>query len=709
MSSRTERSASVHTKKVTVREIHTEEPSGTSSSVIMSPRSSRAASGDSLDNVPSSSLLKDRKDISRISHGSMNDVVKASSDEAAFSHQSETQEDLEYIKSKDCQIEASHLKPLDSSDVLLSLDKEQESSLDILPKSVLCSGEEHSQKEDFGLAVEGLHGTEEILEQRLADKDAVTGSSVEEYSHKLSKSAERKGNLLSEQLFSQKEPSYLEDFEGPSSRKQTSVEKTLPGEHYKDDFEASLLSPNGDAQSLAERSRHTQTNRSRSTSLGSDGEISEYLSDRSQCLSSSMHSERLLELKSPTELTKNTERRDVEQEQAPTESPLWASLSITEAADGLPNFSIGDRVLVSKIQPGILRFKGLTKFAKGFWAGVELDKPEGNNNGTYNGIKYFDCKDKHGIFAPPQKISHITESIDSHLDTSKDEDSFFGDRREEQHKTEQKERGSSKPSKEDESQSRDATESYSQDGAPVDTALSEASAEERVNEELSSKANSSKISVAVESLAQEQSVVDYLKHAVKEESSPAPLISGVVGEISTVQLDDISDFLSEKLERQKTLGEECAEKVDDLSPGVVEKSATPLLDLLTKEKNQLEVQLRLPLREEEKSKHQLEKVSLLTDSLLRDFVKDTVNQLQQIKKVRNEKIQLSNQELCDVKEESKTPSQQVEKQIPDGLNNFFLSSDLEDEREELSSPDMCPRPVSNRHLVLILRVSCSFD
>ncbi|KAM6079741.1 centrosome-associated protein 350 isoform 3-T4 [Theristicus caerulescens] len=694
VSSRTERSVSAHTKKLAVTDVHAEEPSGTSCSVLMSPRSFRAGSGDSLDNAPSSSLLKDVKDISRIFHGSMNNMVNASNAEAAFSHKSEIQEDLEYVKSEEYEIEGSHVKPLESSDVLLTLDKEQESSLDILPKKVLHSENEHSQKELFDLAVESLHGTEEILEQRLADKDAVTGPSVEESSCKLSKSAEEKGYLLSEQLFSQKEPSYLEDFERSSSRKQASVEETLPGEHYKDDFEPSLLSPNGDAQSLTERSQHTQTSRSRSTSLGSDGEISEYFSDRCLSLSGSMHSERLLELKSPTELIKNTERRDVEQEQAPTESPLWASVSITEETDGLPNFNIGDRVLVSKVQPGTLRFKGLTKFAKGFWAGVELDKPEGNNNGTYDGIEYFDCKEKHGIFAPPQKISHITESTDSRLDTNKDEDSFFDDGLEKQHKAEQKDKGSSKPSKEDEPQSRDATENYSQDKAPADTAVSEASAREGVDEESSSKANSIKeISVATESLAQEQSVVDYLKHAVKEEASLAPLISGVVDEISTVQSDDISDFLSEKLERQKTLGEECAEKLDDLSPGVVEKSATPLLDLLTKEKNQLEAQLRLPLREEEKSKDQLEKVSLLTDSLLRDFVKDTVNQLQRIKKVRNEKIQLSNQELCDVKEESGTPSQQVEKQIPDGLN-FFLSSNLEDEREELSSPDMCPRPES---------------
>ncbi|KAM6066461.1 centrosome-associated protein 350 isoform 3-T4 [Chlamydotis macqueenii] len=697
VSSRTERSAFVHTKKVAVTDVHAE-PSGTPSSVLMSPlRSSRGGAGDFLDNVPSSSLLKDVEDVSKISCGSMNNVVNASNDEAAFSHKSEIQEDLEYIKSEEYETEGSHVKPLESSDVFLTLDKEQESSLDILPKKVLRSENEHSQKEFFDLAVEGLHGTEEILEQRLADKDTVSGPSVEESSRKLSKSAEEKGYLLSEQLFSQKEPSYLEDFEGSSSRKQASVEETLPGERYKDDFEASLLSLNGDAHSLTEWSQHThtQTSRSRSTSLGSDGEISENLSDRSLSLSGSTRSERLLELKSPTELIKNTERRDVEQEQAPTESPLWASVSVTEETDGLPTFNIGDRVLVSKVQPGTLRFKGLTKFAKGFWAGVELDKPEGNNNGTYDGIKYFDCKEKHGIFAPPQKISHITESIDSHLDTNKDEDSFFDDRLEKQHKAKQRDRESSKPGKEGESQGRGTTENYSQDKAPSDRTVSEASAEESIDKELSSKANSMKeISVAAESLAQEQSVVDYLKLAVKQEAGLAPLISGVVDEISTVQLDDISDFLSEKLERQKTLGEECAEKLDDLSPGVVEKHATPLLDLLTKEKNQLEAQLRLPLREEEKSKDQLEKVSLLTDSLLKDFVKDTVNQLQQIKRVRNEKIHLSNQELCDVKEKSSTPSQQIEKQIPNGLNNFFLSCDLEDEREELSSPDMCPRPES---------------
>ncbi|KAL2301463.1 hypothetical protein Nmel_010849 [Mimus melanotis] len=678
VSSRTERSVSVHTKKVAVTAVHAGEPSGTASSALELPKSSIGGSGDFSDSFPSSAHLKDMKDISRISLESVNKVVNASSVGSTISHKSEITEELEYIKSEEYESGGSYVKPVESSDVLLMLDEGQESSLDH------CS-----QKELLDVAVESLHDTEEILEQRQSNKDAISGPSIET-SHKLSKSAGEKGDLLSEQLLSQKE--YLEDFEGSSSRKQASAEEMLPGECYKDDFEGSLLSANG--ESLREQSQHTQASRSRSASLGSDGEISECLSDKS--LSGSLHSERLLELKSPTELMKNTERRDADQEQAPTCSPLWASASITEETDSLSNFNIGDRVLVSKVQPGTLRFKGLTKFAKGFWAGVELDKPEGNNNGTYNDIKYFDCREKHGIFAPPEKISHMTESTDSHLDTNRnDEDSFFDDRLEKQHKAEQKDRESSKPGKEAESQSRNATENYSQDKAPADTAVLEASAEERVDVDLSSKANSTtEISVATGSFAQEQSVVDYLKDAVKEEASHTPLTSSVVDEISTVQLDDMSDFLSEKLERQKTLGEECAEKLDDLSPGVVEKPATPLLDLLSKEKNQLEAQLSLPLRDEEKSKDQLEKVSLLTDSLLRGFVKDTVNQLQQIKKIKNEKIQLSNQELCEVKEEATTPPQQVGKQIPDRLNNFFLSSDLEDDREELSSPDMCPRPES---------------
>uniref|UniRef100_A0A8C2CGK0 CAP-Gly domain-containing protein n=1 Tax=Cyprinus carpio TaxID=7962 RepID=A0A8C2CGK0_CYPCA len=76
-------------------------------------------------------------------------------------------------------------------------------------------------------------------------------------------------------------------------------------------------------------------------------------------------------------------------------------MPVLSVMDELPSFCIGDRVLVSNIQPGTLRFKGQTNFANGFWAGVELDNPEGSNNGTYDGVVYFECSEKHGIFESP--------------------------------------------------------------------------------------------------------------------------------------------------------------------------------------------------------------------------------------------------------------------------------------------------------------------
>ena len=171
------------------------------------------------------------------------------------------------------------------------------------------------------------------------------------------------------------------------------------------------------------------------------------------------------------------------------------------------------------------------------------------------------------------------------------------------------------------------------------------------------------------------------------------LVSDATEKVSSVVEDDTLDnTFSEELKRQQQL----TEKEENLYPEVSEKLPTPLLDLLAREKNQLEAQLRSSVSEEKKSKEQLETVSLLTDSLLQVFVKDTVNQLQQIKKARNEKIQLSNQELL-VEDQKKVPfqgpSQNLEEQSP-SVPGCFLRSELEDEKEEISSPDMCPRPVS---------------
>lgn len=36
--------------------------------------------------------------------------------------------------------------------------------------------------------------------------------------------------------------------------------------------------------------------------------------------------------------------------------------------------------------------------------GVELDTPTGKNDGTVQGVHYFDCRPKHGIFVRADKL-----------------------------------------------------------------------------------------------------------------------------------------------------------------------------------------------------------------------------------------------------------------------------------------------------------------
>ncbi|XP_076339911.1 uncharacterized protein LOC143240774 isoform X2 [Tachypleus tridentatus] len=68
----------------------------------------------------------------------------------------------------------------------------------------------------------------------------------------------------------------------------------------------------------------------------------------------------------------------------------------------------GDRVVVnatSGVKVGILRYLGTTEFAPGEWAGVDLEEPQGKNDGSVAGKRYFECQMKHGLFAPIHKVS----------------------------------------------------------------------------------------------------------------------------------------------------------------------------------------------------------------------------------------------------------------------------------------------------------------
>ncbi|XP_059504616.1 CAP-Gly domain-containing linker protein 4-like isoform X3 [Stegostoma tigrinum] len=80
------------------------------------------------------------------------------------------------------------------------------------------------------------------------------------------------------------------------------------------------------------------------------------------------------------------------------------------------DIKIGDRVVVVGQRSGTVRFYGKTSFAPGYWYGIELDKPNGKNDGCVGGVQYFTCLPKHGVFAPPSRVQRMTEALDSFSD-----------------------------------------------------------------------------------------------------------------------------------------------------------------------------------------------------------------------------------------------------------------------------------------------------
>eukprot|EP00054_Salpingoeca_dolichothecata_P028778 m.221356 g.221356 ORF g.221356 m.221356 type:complete len:245 (+) comp26310_c2_seq44:4136-4870(+) len=92
----------------------------------------------------------------------------------------------------------------------------------------------------------------------------------------------------------------------------------------------------------------------------------------------------------PTRRTSDSEDEDEEEEDE------------EEAQDQESPLKVGDRCHIhfgpEPYRHGTLRFLGKPHFADGIWAGIQLDQPEGKNDGAVRGKRYFKCKPKHGAF-----------------------------------------------------------------------------------------------------------------------------------------------------------------------------------------------------------------------------------------------------------------------------------------------------------------------
>eukprot|EP00112_Aurelia_sp_Birch-Aquarium-sp1_P023216 Seg683.1_Seg683.6 transcript_id=Seg683.1_Seg683.6/GoldUCD/mRNA.D3Y31 product="CAP-Gly domain-containing linker protein 3" protein_id=Seg683.1_Seg683.6/GoldUCD/D3Y31 len=80
--------------------------------------------------------------------------------------------------------------------------------------------------------------------------------------------------------------------------------------------------------------------------------------------------------------------------------------SLNKATLHALGLAIGDTVYISG-KRGILLYCGPTEFASGQWAGIALSEPSGKNDGSVGGVRYFNCKAKHGIFAPVSRVKKV--------------------------------------------------------------------------------------------------------------------------------------------------------------------------------------------------------------------------------------------------------------------------------------------------------------
>ncbi|XP_053208559.1 CAP-Gly domain-containing linker protein 3-like isoform X2 [Panonychus citri] len=86
---------------------------------------------------------------------------------------------------------------------------------------------------------------------------------------------------------------------------------------------------------------------------------------------------------------------------------------------------VGDRVILTDKRIGVVRFVGETSFASGIWYGIELSKAIGKNDGSVEGVKYFDCKPLHGLFVPPGRILRVTKNMNHSLSSNNNNNNHY--------------------------------------------------------------------------------------------------------------------------------------------------------------------------------------------------------------------------------------------------------------------------------------------
>ncbi|XP_037391549.1 centrosome-associated protein 350 isoform X4 [Pygocentrus nattereri] len=590
--------------------------------------------------------------------------LNGSADQSVLSSQrSEVIEELDYVKSEGSGDDHDLSHTDQNSPPLLKLD----------PHLPLHSFEEFELEGQSALSGKSSHEAEEQLDSRA---DNIKSSSSVLNKPQTNEEPEAPPQKSPSSMAGSYSPDFTPRKEALDEHKDT---QSPSANGYNDDFESSLGSSfredNQESKSTSPSALRPKETSYKSSFFSSEEEIDEELSVKSGITSGSFLPERPLDGDSLVKPTKGSFSDDV----AGTPKSQ-AALPSSPSGDEMPTYCIGDRVLVSNIQPGTLRFKGQTSFANGFWAGVELDKSEGSNDGTYDGVMYFQCKKGHGIFAPPDKVTHLPEKFESYVDTTEDEDSSLDDQ-------------TNKDFKKSSSDGTSQQNTLQNKELDVDFHKVKESSDKPSDLE-PRKGSEHDLEGIIEGFSGEKFPVPNgrSRHIILEFEDVS---NGETTVPINIRDKAPSDLKFEDMSNGKTT---LPVNIRDKAPSdVLEERTVNILDLLINDEQSRIEGLRkssgfsneetMSVDRVDGDANESRSLSSLADKLLDNFVDDAVRQFQEIKKMKEKKIAAANQQKEVILSEAEEGSENNLKM--DDFRTFF-----DKDQEEVSSPELCNRSES---------------
>uniref|UniRef100_A0A0N5A7M3 CAP-Gly domain-containing protein n=1 Tax=Syphacia muris TaxID=451379 RepID=A0A0N5A7M3_9BILA len=102
------------------------------------------------------------------------------------------------------------------------------------------------------------------------------------------------------------------------------------------------------------------------------------------------------------------------------EQTTFKKNAIKQSEKAAKNMKVGDHCIVrlqsKPSKSGTISFIGETKFKEGWWIGVIYDEPIGKNDGSVDGIRYFECNENCGSFVRPQDVQVVVKNPDVEME-----------------------------------------------------------------------------------------------------------------------------------------------------------------------------------------------------------------------------------------------------------------------------------------------------